>query len=208
MNRVTKSPARKTAIKATKKQPLAKKLTKKATKKSLLQHSQRTFVTTTPSRATKYSHLTVFSPTEQKEDAYVVSVWPPASLLGETTDTFSFTGTMPTKGPGQGEVGERRTSFTIFKPCKNAMQNEKNDKWGWKIRENRGRGELTNQLAGDDYFAGDQGNYPTFPTLEAAISYCNMEGFDFKLEEEPLRRYDNRSYSDNFKWKGPETADV
>jgi hypothetical protein len=100
-------------------------------------------------------------------------------------------------------LGDRCTSVTIYKPCKNSMQNQKNDNFSWKLREDRGHAELVNQFSlGDDYFTDDS-FYPRFSTVDEAVRFCEKEGISYTVEEEPLRKYDLRSYSDNFKWKGP-----
>ena len=42
-----------------------------------------------------------------------------------------------------------------------------------------------------------------FESLEEAIEQANMMGYDYFVEKPNLRKYDSKSYSDNFLWKGP-----
>lgn len=109
---------------------------------------------------------------------------------------------------GAQSIGARNTTVTIFKPCKNAMANEKNDAWGWMLREDRGFGSNVNQYTtGDDYVQSTEW-YPVFHTLNEAVEWCQFEGIKYSVEEEPMRKYDLRSYADNFKWKGPADAAI
>jgi hypothetical protein len=190
-----------------KQQPKSLK-TKKTSKKQVKMTTKRGFKTTTPKRATLYAHLASHNP-ELLKDV-------PANEIEHTYTTVDAPELPPDfenqpypafNSPGLSDNIQRHTTFTIFKPCKNAMQNEKNDRWSWRIREDRGRGDYTNQLCGDDYFGGDQGIYPEFFTAQQAIDYCVTNGYPYTIEAEPLRRYDTKSYADNFKWKGPPVKD-
>lgn len=203
MNRVNKKQS------ALPKASTQKKVTKKSLKKTPVKKTaKRTFRTTTAAQSHLYAHHEEFAPTKKVDLDQLLA--PPqeqdAELLEKDLLKYNATQYAIRSFDYSTDV-DRRTTFTIFKPCKNSMQNAKNDNWSWRIREDRGRGDLTNQLAGDDYFGHDQGIYPVFPTQEAAIEYCKANNFQFAIQEEPLRRYDMRSYADNFTWKGPPKVD-
>lgn len=194
-----------------KKQTKQKKPTKVAKAKVVKKATsspKRTFKTTRAQKSTLYAHyekLGEASPT----DATNLHVPNPIPQNVTQVEGMNFQVPFTASSPGLADGINRHTTFTIYKACKNAMQNEKNDDWSWSLREDRGRGDYTNQLAGDDYFGNDNQFYPEFPTKEAAILFCQEQGHTYKVEAEPLRRYDLRSYADNFKWKGlPQKDDV
>jgi hypothetical protein len=195
----------------TQRQPKTKKtaVTKKQPVKKV---SKRAFRTSTPTHATLYSHTTVLSEAPQEESSdYVVEN--PLHISPMQAQLFAksapiYVGPLGDRNaPGMANLWEdRKSAVTIYHPCKNAMQNQKNDDFRWKIREHRSRADLTNQLAGDDYVALSNQYYPRFESKEHAIAYCEMEGLEYVVEPEPVRKYDLRSYADNFKWKGKPDA--
>lgn len=184
------------------------KTNKKATTKKAHTLSKRSFKTTAAARhigaQLQYHRAHQFEGTAKSNDQYSFEVYPPKPFWDQ--DTLPEITTVNKREHGSHSIGDRKSTVTIFKPCKNAMANEKNDRWGWVIREDRGFGSVVNQYTnGDDYVQSTE-FYPVFHTLNEAIEWCQFEGIKYNVEEEPVRKYDLRSYADNFKWKGPAAA--
>lgn len=140
--------------------------------------------------------------TEDPEHPYLI----PTVKIPKLRDSESTTKYNPQDSFGLFEVGERRSPVTIFKPAKNAMENQKNDDFPWLIRNEDSGFAYTSQLTGADHVA-DNDYFPPFPTKEDAIDYCLRNNLQYYVQEDPIVVTETRSYADNFKWKGPPPVD-
>lgn len=88
----------------------------------------------------------------------------------------------------------------ISKPSKNVMQSGTANTHCWKIEfDSQPRGEYW--LMGWTSTSDPVSNLKlTFPTKEAAISFCEKNRLQWFVEEQPERKIRRKSYADNFSW--------
>eukprot|EP00457_Paulinella_chromatophora_P018062 gb/GEZN01019264.1/.p1 GENE.gb/GEZN01019264.1/~~gb/GEZN01019264.1/.p1 ORF type:complete len:168 (-),score=16.69 gb/GEZN01019264.1/:222-692(-) len=115
------------------------------------------------------------------------------SVEGVDAPTLASFSGMPTNG---------RTAI-IYQPQKTAMQSV-NDPSGWSVKfvsAEKKVNPLMGWTTGWDTFA-DQ-NRLHFSTKEGAMKWAMEQGYVIETQEPHTRRFKRKSYSDNFKWKGP-----
>ncbi|KAH8924780.1 hypothetical protein BT69DRAFT_1280270 [Atractiella rhizophila] len=87
----------------------------------------------------------------------------------------------------------------IYRPTKNAMQSAKGDGQHWRLDWDRlsGSGSWENPLMG--WSSSLAGTRLKFPTKDAAIAFCERQGWDYYVQQTFVKELGPKSYSDNFK---------
>ena len=88
----------------------------------------------------------------------------------------------------------------IFQRPKNAMQSGKHRTDAWQLEFEPSEAKRPDPLTG---WAGSGDTREqvklSFPTQEAAIAYCEAQGFDYELIPAPERTLKLQAYADNFR---------
>lgn len=104
----------------------------------------------------------------------------------------------PLSGVPEEHIKNRRVR--IFVPARNAMQSGSNNTHLWKMEmETRERWE--NPLMGWCSSGDPLSNMSVdFSSKEAAMAFCQKNGWDYFVEEPAPRRPPRKNYGDNFSW--------
>jgi len=88
----------------------------------------------------------------------------------------------------------------IFQRPKNAMQSGKARTHIWALEFEPAESKHADPLTG---WAGSGDTREqvrlSFPTQEAAVAYCEAQGFDYELTPAPERKLKLQAYADNFR---------
>jgi hypothetical protein len=88
----------------------------------------------------------------------------------------------------------------IFQRPKNAMQSGKARTQGWNLEFEPSEAKHADPLTG---WAGSGDTREqvrlSFPSQEAAVAYCEAQGFDYELIAAPERTLKLQAYADNFR---------
>ncbi|EEC18742.1 NADH dehydrogenase, putative [Ixodes scapularis] len=104
----------------------------------------------------------------------------------------------PLTGVPEEHIKTRRVR--IFVPARNAMQSGTNNTHAWRMEfDNRERWEnpLMGWCSSGDPLSNVNVN---FSSKEAAMSFCEKNGWDYFVDEPAPRRSPRKNYGDNFSW--------
>eukprot|EP00742_Colponemidia_sp_Colp-10_P001125 GILJ01001215.1.p2 GENE.GILJ01001215.1~~GILJ01001215.1.p2 ORF type:complete len:215 (-),score=27.26 GILJ01001215.1:286-879(-) len=103
-------------------------------------------------------------------------------------------------------VEHLRRRVRIFKPSRNAMQQGISGYNRWKVDFDpypKWKNPLMGWTATEDPLTFSQIDNLYFDTMEAAVDFVNRHGWEYQISLPHEKRKFKKSYSDNYKWKGP-----